>query len=59
MAGLATESVEEELSECQATLREWGSPNQVVFDAAKESFHVVFHRTPEGEEFKILEVFFL
>ena len=43
---------------CQTELHLWGKANQVTFEATKESFHVVSHRTPEGEDFKILGVLF-
>ena len=32
--------------------------NQVVFEAARESFHVVSRTEPEGEDFKFLGVDF-
>ena len=39
---------------CQAELHSWGAANQVEFDPAKESMHVVSHYCPEGPNFKIL-----
>ena len=53
---LQLEAVKQELEECQATLHEWGAANQVVFDAGKESFHVLHRRKPYGESFKTLGV---
>ena len=43
---------------CQTKLHTWGKANQVTFESTKESFHVVSHRTPEGDDFKVLEVTF-
>ena len=43
---------------CQAELHLWGAANQVEFDPAKESMHVVSHYCPEGLNFKILRLNF-
>lgn len=43
---------------CQEKLHEWGRANQVSFETTKESFHVLSHRSPEGEDFKLLGVRF-
>ena len=51
-----TEMVTEALDECQARLHTWGGMNQVVFDPAKESKHVLHRRKPKGESFCILGV---
>ena len=53
---LSVETVEEELEECQASLHEWGAGNQVLFDASKESFHVLHKRQPKGDSFRVLGV---
>eukprot|EP00959_Pyramimonas_sp_CCMP1952_P186015 3889550-Pyramimonas_sp.AAC.1 len=34
------------LSECQLLLHSWGQANAVLFDAGKESQHVLSHRHP-------------
>ena len=50
------ETVKEELTNCQLELHTWGSANQVVFDAGKESMHVLHRRKPDGESFRGLGV---
>ena len=52
----ANEALLEEMAECQVALHAWGRANRVQFDAAKESFHVLSRRTPEGDDFKMLGV---
>ena len=39
---------------CQASLHDWGAANQVVFEASKESQHILDARNPLGSNFKIL-----
>ena len=39
-------------------LHSWGAANQVTFEPTKESFHVVSHLEPEGEDYKLLGVLF-
>ena len=46
----------EAAKDCQAEVHSWGAGNRVVFDAGKESLHVVSHREPEGGNFKVLGV---
>jgi hypothetical protein len=43
---------------CQQELHTWGKANQVVFDPAKESLHILLKSEPGGEDFKILGVVF-
>jgi hypothetical protein len=43
---------------CQAELRKWGAPNQVQFDASKESHHILSRAEPSGDDFKLLGVTF-
>ena len=43
---------------CQEKVHSWGRANQVSFEPTKESFHVVSHIQPEGEDFKVLGVTF-
>ena len=40
----------------QCELHKWGEANQVTFDAAKESQHVLSTSDPEGSSFKLLGV---
>ena len=37
-------------------MHKWGAANQVLFDAGKETKHVVHKRKPEGESFRGLGV---
>ena len=48
----------DELKACQASLHVWGEDNQVVFDAGKESFHLLHPSNPQGQCFKLLGVTF-
>ena len=47
-----------EAKQCQAQLHSWGRANQIQFDPAKESIHVVARRDAHGADFKILGVEF-
>ena len=53
---LPTETVDEELLECQGNLHRWGKANQVLFDASKETLHVLHKRKPKGDSFRGLGV---
>jgi Ni2+-binding GTPase involved in maturation of urease and hydrogenase len=44
------------LDNCQHELHKWGVANQVCFDAAKESQHVISVSEPSGDNFKLLGV---
>ena len=44
------------LNNVQCELHKWGDANQVAFDAAKESQHVLSTSDPEGSSFKLLGV---
>ena len=46
------------MGSCQKELHEWGRANQVEFDPAKESKHILSLIQPEGAEFKLLGVTF-
>ena len=48
----------EEAEECQKNLHPWGKANQVAFDPAKESFHVVASAKGVGNNFRLLGVLF-
>ena len=43
-----------ELRNAQHELHLWGQANQVLFDASKESFHILHRRLYFGETFKVL-----
>jgi hypothetical protein len=47
-----------EMRDCQASLHDWGNANQVAFDPAKETFHILHRARPLGSDFKILGVTF-
>ena len=47
-----------QMHRCQGELREWGRNNQIEFDPAKESMHVVGRQDAEGSNFKIVGVQF-
>jgi hypothetical protein len=46
------------LHQCQKSLHDWGQANQVLFDAAKETFHILDRKCPHGDNFKLLGVTF-
>ena len=50
--------ISEELRKCQTSLHEWGFANQVVFEASKESHHILDKVAPSGRNFKLLGVTF-
>ena len=52
------ELISEDLAACQATLHQWGSANQVLFDPSKESFHILDRRHIYGESCHLLGVTF-
>ena len=47
-----------ELAAVQAELHQWGAANQVVFDPAKESVHILHRSRHHGNNFKILGCIF-
>ena len=46
------------IKSCQNALHAWGKANQVVFDATKESNHILSLSEPAGDLFKLLGVTF-
>ena len=46
----------EALRATQSELHAWGRANRVVFDASKESFHILHRRFPHGDDFRIMGV---
>jgi len=55
---VANEMIEGILKSCQGELHRWGQANQVAFDAAKESRHIVSLNAPLGDNFRLLGVDF-
>eukprot|EP00959_Pyramimonas_sp_CCMP1952_P390976 8193446-Pyramimonas_sp.AAC.1 len=47
-AAASNACIQNNLSECQLLLHSWGQANAVLFDAGKESQHVLSHRRPHG-----------
>ena len=45
-----------EAKNCQTELHKWCKANQVSFDPAKESVHIMSHAQPHGDPFKLLGV---
>ena len=50
--------IQEDLAGARHELHLWGAANQVQFDTAKESFHVLHRRFRHGDDFRILGVTF-
>ena len=57
-ASTSTPAILSDLRECQSTLHSWGQANSVLFDAGKEHHHILSHRNPHEESFKLLGVAF-
>jgi hypothetical protein len=51
-------NIEKLMTSCQRELHQWGRANQVAFDPAKESRHILSTDEPSGHDFKILGVIF-
>ena len=54
----ADEQIHESLKRCQDELHSWGAANQVEFDSAKESCHILSLTDPVGDTFRLLGVTF-
>ena len=54
----SVDSVMSEAKKCQTELHKWSKENQVSFDPAKESVHIVSHTQPHGDSFQLLVVTF-
>ena len=52
------ESIERSIKNCQLELHKWGRANQVVFDPAKASGHILSLTNAVGENFKTLGITF-
>ena len=57
-SGTPNEEIFVAVDKCQDELHAWGRANQVSFDPAKESKHVMSRRDPCGDNFKLLGVVF-
>ena len=57
-AGTPNETILADMNSCQAELHSWGKANQVVFDASKESQHILSRTNPYGDPFVLLGVQF-
>ena len=55
---MKNEAVLQEGYNCQEKLHRWGAANQVIFDPAKESFHVLAQAGEEGSNTELLGVTF-
>ena len=47
-----------EAQKCQTELHKWGKANQVSFDPAKESVHIMSHAQPHGDSCELLGITF-
>ena len=54
----SVDSVMAEAKKCQSEPHNWGRANQVSFDPAKESAHIVSQAQSQGGAFKLLGVSF-
>jgi hypothetical protein len=52
------ESIKSSIKLCQLELHKWGRANQVTFDPAKESWHILSLTNSAGENFKTLGINF-
>ena len=57
-SSISDDHIREELKQCQQLLHLWGSANQVIFDPAKESFHILHPRHSSNDTFKMLGIKF-
>ena len=57
-AKIENSTIEKNLKTCQQELHRWGAANQVAFDAAKESHHILSPSDPMGSGFKLLGISF-
>ena len=57
-SSVSNDTVLQDLAECQECLHAWGGLAQVVFDPAKESFHILHRMSPHGDSFKLLGIIF-
>ena len=48
-----------DLRDCQASLHKWGETNSTIFDASKESLHILHRKNPYGESFKLTKYAFI
>ena len=55
---ISDDSIVADLRQVQTKLHVWGEDNRVVFDASKESFHILSRSRPYGGNFKLLGITF-
>ena len=55
---ISDDQIQEQLEECQRLLHLWGNANQITFDPAKESFHILHPRSNNTDKFKMLGITF-
>ena len=53
-AGTSNGTILTDMDSCQVELHSWGRANQVVFEASKESEHILSRKSPYGEPFVLL-----
>ena len=53
---ILNETLRTEMNLCQRELHKWGKANQVSFDPAKESQHILALNGREGQNFKLLGI---
>ena len=55
---MSNDDILDDIKMCQAEVHKWGEANQVAFDLATESFHVLHRSRGAGQNFKIPDVSF-
>ena len=55
---VGVDAMQKSMDNCQQELHAWGAANQVLFDGAKESKHILSLSRPVGGSFKMLGVVF-
>ena len=54
LCSMDNDAIIDELKTCQAAVHQWGSANQVEFDASKEKFVILLTRHGQGDDFRLL-----
>jgi len=50
------EEIVQHLRNRKVSLHRWGDANQILFEASKKTFHILHHRHPHGDSFKLLGI---